>query len=79
MEQVSNEDHIYASVKVLEERSKNILEKVTELAELQKIANGRTTALEQWRSKQKGYWQAVSIIGTIFGAAIGLLTAVILR
>lgn len=64
--------------KLLDARFTNLTDKVDQVIDLQKIANGRTTKneneineLKQWRAESRGHWKAASVIGSAIGALLG--------
>lgn len=72
--------------RMLAAQFKNIEDKVDHVIKLQQIANGRTSKnedrldkLENWRAESHGHWKATTIIGSIIGAIIGLVTAILFR
>ena len=72
--------------RMLEARFRHLDDKVDEIISLQKIANCRTTKnesriidLEKGVATSQGFWKATTIIGSIIGAAIGLISAILLR
>lgn len=72
--------------RMLEAQFKNIEDKVDHVIRLQQIANGRTTKneerigkLEGFWAESRGHWKAASVIGSIIGASLGILAAIIWR
>lgn len=69
---------------LLEQQFKNVHSKLNEVINLQTIANGRTTKneneiqnLKEWRASSQGSWKSITAIGSIIGAIIGGLAAII--
>lgn len=72
--------------KLLDARFTNLTDKVDQVIDLQKIANGRTTKneneineLKQWRAESRGHWKASTIIGSIVGFLISVIFAYVFR
>jgi hypothetical protein len=72
--------------RMLEAQFKNIEDKVDYVIKLQEVANGRTSKnesriekLENFWSESRGHWKAASVIGSIIGAALGILAAILFR
>lgn len=72
--------------RMLEAQFKNIEDKVDHVIRLQQIANHRTSKnedrigkLEDFWAESRGHWKAASVIGSIIGASLGLLAAIIWR
>ena len=70
--------------RMLAAQFKNIEDKVDHVIRLQQIANGRTgknedriEKLEGFWAESRGHWKAASVIGSIIGAALGILAAII--
>jgi hypothetical protein len=77
--------------RMLAAQFKNIEDKVDHVIRLQQIANGRTSKneerieknenridkLEGFWAESRGHWKAASVIGSLIGAALGILAAII--
>jgi hypothetical protein len=70
----------------LDEQFNNVHQKLNQVIDLQKIANGRTSKneeeiqkLKEWRAMSQGSWKATAAIGSIIGAIVGLIAAILFR
>ena len=71
---------------LIHEQFNNVHNKLNQVIELQKIANGRTSKneeeihkIKEWRATSQGHWKAASVIGSAIGAGLGILAAIIWR
>ena len=79
--------------RMLDAKFEALHEKFDNVINLQKIANGRTSKneerieknedridkLEGFWAESRGHWKAASVIGSLIGAALGILAAIIWR
>lgn len=57
----------------IDERQKNMSEKMELVYSEVKKTNGRVTALENWKSSLIGSWKTLVIISSVIGTALGWL------
>lgn len=71
------DERLQAQTKAMHAAHNNFSADLKDILTQVKITNGRVTVLENWRSKMKGVWLAVTIAGLAIVTIIGWILTVL--